>query len=493
MTELLERADGGAIALGGGSVLSRARPRGAAPPRRRLARGRARRRRGSGSRDQRPLARDRERFEALLAERAAALRGARRRGRCRPATATLVARALPSLLALSRAARRNADGVGGERLRRLPGARRPRPARRGRARSIGRRGGITELAGRPFCVTDATVGALYAEALEPSAGRVEVAPGEASQDARRGRAGAARAGARRHGPRSTTSSRSAAASSATSPASAPPSTSAACRSSRCRRRSSPRSTPPTAARPASTCPRRRTTSAPTTCPRRCSPIPRPLATLPGAGARRRVRRGGQDRADRRRRALGAGAPRSSARRRRRSIQVIFDCVRTKLDVVAADERDSGGRAGAQPRPHRRPRDRGRRAATRATATARRSGSGCSRRCGSPAPAELRDEVGDAARAPRPADDARSPLSRPTTVLDGDRARQEADRRRGRLRPLERPGEPRSRGRSVEPDRVRAAVEELALGMSPTAHNRVEVLHGVNLDMLGRRPPSTTAS
>ena len=23
-------------------------------------------------------------------------------------------------------------------------------------------------------------------------------------------------------------------------------------------------------------------------------------------------------------------------------------------------------------------------------------------------------------------------------------------------------------------------------MSPTAHNRVEVLHGVNLDMLGRR-------
>ena len=24
-------------------------------------------------------------------------------------------------------------------------------------------------------------------------------------------------------------------------------------------------------------------------------------------------------------------------------------------------------------------------------------------------------------------------------------------------------------------------------MSPTAHNRVEVLHGVNLDLLGRRP------
>ncbi len=50
-------------------------------------------------------------------------------------------------------------------------------------------------------------------------------------------------------------------------ASAPTSTSAGCRWSRCRRRWSPRSTPPTAARPASTCPRARTTPAPTTCPR----------------------------------------------------------------------------------------------------------------------------------------------------------------------------------------------------------------------------------
>jgi shikimate kinase/3-dehydroquinate synthase len=40
-----------------------------------------------------------------------------------------------------------------------------------------RRGDIG-IAGRPFCVTDLTVGALYGEALEPLAGRVEVPPGE---------------------------------------------------------------------------------------------------------------------------------------------------------------------------------------------------------------------------------------------------------------------------------------------------------------------------
>ena len=68
--------------------------------------------------------------------------------------------------------------------------------------------------------------------------------------------------------------RSAAASSATSPASAPPSTSAASGSCRCRPRSWPRSTRPTAARPASTCRRARTTPAPTTSRPRCSPTRR---------------------------------------------------------------------------------------------------------------------------------------------------------------------------------------------------------------------------
>ena len=51
---------------------------------------------------------------------------------------------------------------------------------------------------------------------------------------------------------------------------------------RCRRRSSRRSTRPTAARPASTCPRARTTSAPTTSRRRCSSTPTCSRTLPPA-------------------------------------------------------------------------------------------------------------------------------------------------------------------------------------------------------------------
>ena len=46
---LLESADGGAIALGGGSVLSRADPRRARPPRRRLARRSTPARPGAGS------------------------------------------------------------------------------------------------------------------------------------------------------------------------------------------------------------------------------------------------------------------------------------------------------------------------------------------------------------------------------------------------------------------------------------------------------------
>ena len=39
-------------------------------------------------------------------------------------------------------------------------------------------------------------------------------------------------------------------------------------------------------------------------------------------------------------------------------QVVEGCLRTKLDVVARDERDTGVRAVAQPRPHLRPRARG---------------------------------------------------------------------------------------------------------------------------------------
>ena len=112
------------------------------------------------------------------------------------------------------------------------------------------------------------------------------------------------------------------------------------RSSRSRRRSSPRSTRPTAARPASTCPRPRTTSAPTTSPRACSSIPALLATLPpaelAAGYAEVVKTAliaGGSLWER----VAAGAPVDD--------DVIVGCARTKLRVVAADERDGGAAPG----------------------------------------------------------------------------------------------------------------------------------------------------
>ena len=159
-----------------------------------------------------------------------------------------------------------------------------------------------------------------------------------AQDAGERRAAAARAGGRRAWTTTTRWSRSAAAWSATSPASARRSTSAACASCRCRRRWSPRSTRPTAARPASTCRRARTTRAPTTSRAPCVVDPAAMATLPqeelaagwaeviktaliaGGALWERVR---------------AGAPLDR--------DLVLACARTKLAVVASDERDSGRR------------------------------------------------------------------------------------------------------------------------------------------------------
>ncbi len=179
VTELLERVDGGAIALGGGSVLS--------------GRVRAALHRHvvvwlwveadeawQRVEDQRPLARDRERFEALLEERGPIYSSLA--DTVLPAgDPELVSRAMPSLLALS-------ELPAGTRMAWAASASGEYPVLVGRGLlgagalgRIGRHGGVTELAGRPFCVTDATVGALHSEALEPWAGRVEVAPGEASK------------------------------------------------------------------------------------------------------------------------------------------------------------------------------------------------------------------------------------------------------------------------------------------------------------------------
>ena len=253
--QLLEDADGGAIALGGGAVGServrRALGRHVVGMASGLRRGGLATRRGAG---------------AAAGAGPRAVRGACTRSASRSTSELadailpagdqgMVARALPSLRGLLEMRAGYADGVGAQRVGRVPGVR-----RRGLLAAA-----FWPLEGRRFCVTD-TVGlrALFADSIQPLAGLVEVEPGEGAKtlaEAERVLRELARLGV----SRPTTWSRSAAGWSATSPASAPPPTSAGWRWCRCRRRWSPRSTPPTAARRASTCPRPRTTSAPTTC------------------------------------------------------------------------------------------------------------------------------------------------------------------------------------------------------------------------------------
>jgi shikimate kinase/3-dehydroquinate synthase len=167
---LLERADGGAIALGGGSVLS---------ARVREALGRHvvvwlqvdgeeawRRIEGTG----RPLARSLSDVAELLRVRLPLYE--------RLADAILpqgdpglVARALPSVLAL-------ADLPSGTKLLWASSASGEYPVLVGPG-LLGT--GPWPLEGRRFCVTDTAVGALYADRLAPLAGRVEVEPGETAK------------------------------------------------------------------------------------------------------------------------------------------------------------------------------------------------------------------------------------------------------------------------------------------------------------------------
>ena len=168
--ELLERAGGGAIALGGGSVLSE---------RVREALGRHvvvwlqidpdeawRRIEGTG----RPLARSAEDVAKLLSVRlplyeelADAILPQGDPG--------LVARALPSIRAL-------ADLPAGTKLiwATSPSGEYPVLAGPGLLGA-----GPWPLEGRRFCVTDTAVGALYADRIEPLAGRIEVEPGETAK------------------------------------------------------------------------------------------------------------------------------------------------------------------------------------------------------------------------------------------------------------------------------------------------------------------------
>ena len=165
---LLERADGGAIALGGGSVLAEGVPEAL---RRHLVvwlqvgvEEAWRRVQGSD----RPLARDKDAFEALMP--------ARERLYEQLAGAVLPAgdpgqagRAMPALLGLLR------ELPAGTRMVWASSASGEYPIFVGDA-LLG--SDYWPLEGRRFCVTDSTVAKLYAGELEPLAGQVAVEPGE---------------------------------------------------------------------------------------------------------------------------------------------------------------------------------------------------------------------------------------------------------------------------------------------------------------------------
>jgi shikimate kinase / 3-dehydroquinate synthase len=167
---LLESADGGAIALGGGSVLSE-RVRSALDRHvvvwLRVGTGEAWRRiEGTG----RPLATSQEDVEALLAEREP-LYEELANAIVMPGDREVVRRALPAIQAL-------ADFPEGTRLLWATSAAGEYPVLAGR--------GLLgcdwwPLSGRRFCVSDREVCGLYGNAIEPLAERVEVDPGEESK------------------------------------------------------------------------------------------------------------------------------------------------------------------------------------------------------------------------------------------------------------------------------------------------------------------------
>ncbi len=167
---LLEEADGGAIALGGGSVLSeRVREAldrhtvvwlqvGADQAWERIAR------------SDRPLATSAEDVARLLGERLPHYEGLAD-AIVPPGDREVVARAMPSLLAL-------AGMPSGTKMLWAASASGEYPVLVGPG-LLGE--GEWPLSGRRFCITDTVVGALYAERLEPLAARVAVAPGESAK------------------------------------------------------------------------------------------------------------------------------------------------------------------------------------------------------------------------------------------------------------------------------------------------------------------------
>ena len=168
MELLAEATHGGAIALGGGAMLSDA-VQGALEPHvvvwldvdaetawERVA-------------GKRPLARDRSAFEERLAERAPIYE--RLADAIVPGRAAALERAMPALRELA--------GLSSEtKLLWAASASAEYPAYFGRG-LLGF--GFWPLEGRRFLITDTAVGGLYGSALEPHGGAIEVAPGEAAK------------------------------------------------------------------------------------------------------------------------------------------------------------------------------------------------------------------------------------------------------------------------------------------------------------------------
>ncbi len=168
--ELLEKADGGAIALGGGSVLSE---------RVRAALGRhvvvwlqvdAREAWRRIARSDRPLASNAEDVERLLEERQP-FYGPLADAVIPPGDRGLISRAMPSLLT-------HTELPAGTKMLWATSASGEYPVFVG----PGLLGvGPWPLPGQRFCVTDESVGPLYADHLGPLAGRIDLPPGETAK------------------------------------------------------------------------------------------------------------------------------------------------------------------------------------------------------------------------------------------------------------------------------------------------------------------------